>query len=89
MDADTGVSREMIFLEVDKPFETDALNVTVLEIKKFKEEQAYSFSVTAKPEEQKTRFTMSFYTEGKYRVVISDKEKNTIADGTINIIDTY
>lgn len=76
-------------VEADKPFETDSLNVTVHEIKKFKEEPAYSLSVTVKPEEQKTRFTMSFYNDGKYRILISDKEKNIIAEGTITIIDTY
>jgi hypothetical protein len=76
-------------VEADKPFETDSLKVTVHEIKKFKEEPAYSFPVTVKPEEQNARFTMSFYNEGKYRVLISDKDENMIAEGTITIIDTY
>jgi hypothetical protein len=76
-------------VENDKPFETDRINITILEIKKYKSEEVQSFPVTVKPEESSVRIGMSFYNEGQYRVRALDNERKTIAEAEIAIIDTY
>ena len=48
-----------------------------------------SFSFTVKPEERRANIDISFYNEGQYRVMVSDKDKNRIAEGEVTIIDTY
>ena len=76
-------------VESDKPFETDKINIAILELKKYRNEKVQSLSVAVKPEESIARINLSFYNEGQYKVQAFDKEKKTIAEAEIVIIDTY
>lgn len=76
-------------VETGKPFESDTINITILEIKKYRSEEVQSFPVSVKPEESSVRIGLSFYNEGQYRVRALDNEKKTIAEAEIAIRDTY
>jgi hypothetical protein len=76
-------------VENDKSFETDKIDITILEIKKYRNEKVQSISVAVKPEEIIARINLSFYSEGQYRVQAFDKENKIIAEAEIVIIETY
>lgn len=70
-------------------FETDKLTAVVYDLKEYREEQARTFSIDVKPEEQTATAPLSLYAEGKYRLRIYGKDKKNVAEGEVEIVDTY
>ena len=75
-------------VETDKPFESDTISIAILEVTKYRSEEVRSFPVAVKPDESSVRISLSFYSEGQYRIRALDNEKKTIAEAELAIRDT-
>ena len=76
-------------IQAKEPFAAKKLTVSIIETVKNRKEPVRTFSATVKPEETTAHVQLSFYTEGKFQVRITGKDKAVVAEGDIEIIDTY
>jgi len=76
-------------LELDEPFETEKLQVSIWAVKKLKNETPRILNIGVKPDARKASIDLSFYNEGLHRVAVYGRNKNIIAQGDIKIVDSY
>lgn len=78
----------MALIKLKEPFGQDRLSVSIIEKKKFKDDILKTFSITVGPGKKDAAIDLSLYTEGIYRIVVTGADKNTIAEGSVEIKDT-
>ena len=76
-------------ITVNEPLGVKKVNLSIFEITKYKAEPYKSFSSPVDADKNSAVIKLSMYNEGTYRVKVAGKEKKTIAEGEIKIIDTY
>ncbi len=76
-------------ISADENFGTDRLQITVFEKKKHTTVKVETLSIQVKPEERKANANIGLYNEGFFNIKVFGKENAVIAEGDVEIIDTY
>ena len=78
-----------ILIESEKSFETDKIKIEIFENTKPVKKRIDTFSVDVKPESKTTKANLSLYNEGIYKIEVTGKEGERIANGTVQIVESY
>ncbi len=70
-------------------FETDTLEVKVFEERKNQSDCVETMELSVSPDARSATVNIPLYNEGKFSVRVFGKEKKKVAEGTIEIVDTY
>lgn len=76
-------------VKAEKAFGVDSLNLKVYALEAKSTEPVESLLVKVKPEEKTAPVNLPLYNEGKYRVRVTTAEGNTVAEGELEVVDTY
>lgn len=76
-------------INTGEAFETDKLTITIFEAKKYKDEKVNSIFLDVNPEKEIAYTSLSLYNEGTFKFKVIGKEEKTIAEGEVNIVDSY
>jgi len=76
-------------ISADENFGTDRLQITVFEKKKHTTVKVETLSIQVKPEERKANANIGLYNEGFFNIKVFGKENAVIAEGDVEIVDTY
>jgi hypothetical protein len=76
-------------IKYKKNFETDTLELRIFEQRKTKEVETGYQQIKVSPDANTASVNIGLYNEGSYRIVVTGRERNTVADETVKISDTY
>ncbi len=76
-------------IKAEKNFGVESLDLKVYDIGKKSTEPVDSRPIKVKQEDRKAVVNLSFYNEGKYRVRVLNGDGRAVADGDVEIVDTY
>ncbi len=76
-------------ISADDNFGVDRLQIKVFEKKKHTTVPVETLSIQVKPEEKRAHTNIGLYNEGFFTIKVHGKENAVIAEGDVEIIDTY
>ena len=78
-----------ILIKSENSFATDKININIFEKIKPVKKMLESFTVNVKSDTKTTNTNLSLYNEGIYEIEVTGKDNTIIANGTIQIVESY
>ncbi len=78
-----------IIAETERPFNTDTLYVKLIDSKDGDALPESIVEIKVDPAATKLRADISIYDESDYRVVVETKDRKSIAEGSVKIVENY